>query len=448
MKRIALALAIVASVSLGIWWESAAGTPVTHAEAGPTVSVGLPTGSGDNLLVPISATGSGFSPFAGLYIHLRWDPAKFMFAGMDRHAGLFGGASAACENPVADAGGGGAWISCYFPQAGSISTGGLLVTVLLTPLQTGCSLLHLATAGAPDYAVPGTFTFTRYGANQTNSYADRTSTHDGSSCVAGSPTPGTTLISPTNTATPTSTPTGGATPTPIDIYVGPSIVVGSPTFDGSAYGVAIRTDGTGFNPYRAFNVHLRWDANLFAFSDVSASGSLFDPSVGGRMCMGPFVDSDGGGVMIACLLFGAQYAEYSQTGLLTTVSLNPLQFGCSALHLFTAGPPDGGDTSTGTYTTSDEIFGNPQHNLYVDNAVCNDPPPTPTSTPIPCAIRAADVNHDGKVTFTDLVLVARYYNEAGAAAAARLDQNADGKIALADLVIMAGVYNQSVSACP
>lgn len=54
-----------------------------------------------------------------------------------------------------------------------------------------------------------------------------------------------------------------------------------------------------------------------------------------------------------------------------------------------------------------------------------------------------DVNHDGKVDFTDLVILARNYGKSSAAYA-DADLNYDGKVDFSDLVILARHYGQSV----
>ena len=104
--RMIAAFATIATVAAVVWWTLALNPSISHAEAGPTISVDQPVRSGANLIVPISASGSGFSPFAGFYVHLKWNSANFSFASMDRSAGLFGGSAAACDHAIADADGG------------------------------------------------------------------------------------------------------------------------------------------------------------------------------------------------------------------------------------------------------------------------------------------------------------------------------------------------------
>ena len=60
-------------------------------------------------------------------------------------------------------------------------------------------------------------------------------------------------------------------------------------------------------------------------------------------------------------------ASISTTGLLATIVLTPAASGCSALHLFTFGAPDGGVANDGTYTV-DATANAPQTTAYVDGS--------------------------------------------------------------------------------
>ena len=67
-----------------------------------------------------------------------------------------------------------------------------------------------------------------------------------------------------------------------------------------------------------------------------------------------------------------------------------------------------------------------------------------------CATIRADVNGDGKVNLTDLILLAGWYNHGEPPAPSRYDQNvpSDSKITLSDLILVAGQYPKQVSTCP
>lgn len=134
---------------------------------------------------------------------------------------------------------------------------------------------------------------------------------------------------------PLAPPTATATPGE------PLITVEHPSPAGGLVQVPVNTTGAGFPPYSGFNLHLRWDPALFRFSSASNSGSV----VPSPICAF-FIDTDGGGVIYGCTATGD--ASTSATGLLGTITLQPIGAGCSLLHLFTI-TFDGGDDSTGTY---------------------------------------------------------------------------------------------------
>jgi hypothetical protein len=170
---------------------------------------------------------------------------------------------------------------------------------------------------------------------------------------------------------------------------GPDIEIGAITVDSGNIVVPVITTGTGFDPYVGFNARLLWDPAIFAFSSFNSTGTVINFA----FCVPPFTgaDPDGGGIIVACAALGA---PTTTTGLLGTIVLAPVGVGCSNLHLFTFGPPDGGDGTTGTYTLDEDS--QPQDNAYgpdkqVDNLgqactlVEETPTPEPTDTPVPTA---------------------------------------------------------------
>ncbi len=144
--------------------------------------------------------------------------------------------------------------------------------------------------------------------------------------------------------------------------------------------------------------------------------------------------------------------------------------GCSNLHLFTYGPPDGGNSSFGTFTVDDSLSNpQPQQNTYgpdvsvnvADGSVCTSsggvtgptatstptqtvaPTMTPTMTPTPVATatststsgRCADLNGDGRVTGIDVLI--ELLETRKKHAPARYDFNGDGRVDAKDVIIVA-----------
>jgi SurA N-terminal domain len=140
----------------------------------------------------------------------------------------------------------------------------------------------------------------------------------------------------------------------------PTILVGAPSLTGGTVQVPVSTDGSGFAPYSGFSVHLRWSSSVFTYASASNTGTLI-PS---PFCPNPIVDSDGAGVTYACT---STSGSVTTTGLLATIVLTPAASGCSPLHLFTFGAPDGGAANDGTYTV-DADTNAPQATAYVDGS--------------------------------------------------------------------------------
>lgn len=160
---------------------------------------------------------------------------------------------------------------------------------------------------------------------------------------------------------------------------GPGMSVGSASLVSGNVEVPISATGSVVDPYFGFNIHLTWDPGVFTFSSANNTGTV----INAPFCPPPAVDAGGGGVIFGCTSTGG---STSTTGLLGTIVLTPIS-GCSALHLFTFGPPDNGDSTTGTYTINAADF-TAQSNTYTDGsadatgAQCS---PSATSTPAPAA---------------------------------------------------------------
>ena len=124
--------------------------------------------------------------------------------------------------------------------------------------------------------------------------------------------------------------------------------------------------------------------------------------------------------------------------------LTPLNLGCSPLHLFTLGSPDGGNTITGSYTV-DAVSTGPQLNVYADNSAswageagCTqdsdgdgyaDSAGSPENPFVYCAIMRADVDGDGGVSILDLTKVAQWFTQTIPPAPYRYNQDSDRRSA-------------------
>ena len=161
---------------------------------------------------------------------------------------------------------------------------------------------------------------------------------------------------------------------------GPQIEIGATSLVAGKVDVPIITTGSGFTAYSGFSIHLRWDPGVFSFSSADITGSVIPGSPFCPAANTATYDSDGGGVVFGC---SGLSGTTSSTGLLATIILTPAGSGCSALHLFTFGAPDGGTTGSGTYTNNPTT----QTNTYLDGtsdvagAACSPGVLTPTNTP-------------------------------------------------------------------
>ena len=174
---------------------------------------------------------------------------------------------------------------------------------------------------------------------------------------------------------------GGATPAHAT-GTGPNISVGTPSLVSGHVEVPINA-GSSTDPFGGFNIHLSWDSAIFSFdaADTNDTGDI----VPGTFCTTDAV-TDPNGVIFACTSLTS--STTSGPGLLGTIALTVEGAGCSDLHLFTFGAPDGGDNGTGTYTVNLDDF-SAMTNTYTDGGSteagvsCSAGGPTPTATNTP-----------------------------------------------------------------
>jgi uncharacterized repeat protein (TIGR01451 family) len=121
-------------------------------------------------------------------------------------------------------------------------------------------------------------------------------------------------------------------------------------------------DGQGYaNSHKGFSVHLTYDPALFQFSTANP-GFLYSS----QLCL-PAVDNLTGHVTYACTsLAGGTTAVGIIATLVFTASSSLL--GAGAFHLFSFGPPDGGNNATGTYMVNTSTT-TAQINPLVDDGV-------------------------------------------------------------------------------
>lgn len=186
---------------------------VEAAGVGPTITVGTPSLVSGDVVIPINATGAVADAYAGFNIHLQWDDAIFSFDSASNAGTVI--PSPFCPSPVPQ-GTTGVVYACT-SIAGPTSATGLLATITLNVIGTGCSELHLFTFGPPDDGGSNFGTYTVNAADttpQSNALVDGAANHLGQVCVGGTlptvtPTPQATA---TNTPGPTNTPTATNTP--------------------------------------------------------------------------------------------------------------------------------------------------------------------------------------------------------------------------------------------
>ncbi len=222
--------------------------------------------------------------------------------------------------------------------------------------EKAANAVKIAEALIPANALAGALS---RGAPLTTAFAASPDTLCRNSFVPAAPaTAGPPASSSTKSAAPTatSTPPVGQPASPATL----TIAVGAPSLVGGNVLVPVRTSGSASAPYAGFSVHLRWDKAVFTYSSANSTGAV----LASPFCPSPTVDSDGAGVTYACT---STAGSVTTTGLLATIVLAPAAAGCSPLHLFTFGAPDGGDARSGTYAV-DATSSEPQAVLYADGS--------------------------------------------------------------------------------
>lgn len=139
------------------------------------------------------------------------------------------------------------------------------------------------------------------------------------------------------------------------------------------------TSGSGLDPYKGFNIHLTFNKSAVNVTTVSNSGTV----ILSPFCPSPVIDNATGNVTYACTALGG---STTTAGLLAAFTFEVKGSGCSDIHIFTFGPPDGGNAATGTYLVGED--NKPQLNTYggdakvaVGGGSCDGGPPTATHTP-------------------------------------------------------------------
>lgn len=155
-------------------------TQIAQSMTDWVISVGSPTLVNGNVQIAVNVAGTGLAPYAGFNIHLRWDHSLFNFASANTTGTVLPG-SLLCPSAIPDTDGAGVLYACSTLGGAQTSSAGLLGAIVLTPVGTGCSLLHLFTEGRADGGDTSTGTYTI----DANANVALTSTADGSSNQAG-----------------------------------------------------------------------------------------------------------------------------------------------------------------------------------------------------------------------------------------------------------------------
>jgi hypothetical protein len=117
-------------------------TPTPETPGKSVISVGNPTPVSGLVRIPVSTVGTSLPAYTGFNIHLRWDPALFHYSADDSSGTII--TSPSCAT-AADSDGGGVVFGCTSLGGASTTDPGLLGTIALQPVGSGCSELHLFT---------------------------------------------------------------------------------------------------------------------------------------------------------------------------------------------------------------------------------------------------------------------------------------------------------------
>ena len=203
-------------------------------------------------------------------------------------------------------------------------------------------------------------------------------------CVPPSPTP---QPCTPGGPVPVSPPQCPVSPPPAP-SIGGRISIGTPTLSGANLIVPVLTSASQ-DPYTGFNATVAFDAGLLTYKGGTSGGAL-ETSGAPTFCAPPLTFS--GRANIGCVILGG--GSTTSAGTLANLTFaRKAAAGCVTLHVFTYGPPDGGDTTTGTFTIPAHNSPNwdvPQQNTYgpdvsvnlADGSTgCAGPAATATGTP-------------------------------------------------------------------
>ena len=149
------------------------------------------------------------------------------------------------------------------------------------------------------------------------------------------------------------------------------------------------------DPQAGWNLEIKWNPTFFTYS---AAPLMQLPNAGSALCPGAdsttFESPAGSGVNMGCVSLSG---TYTTLGTMTRVQLTVVSPGCSAITV----SPFTGDTTTGSYTISDD-FSTPQLTQGIVNATINElgqgpctPGALPTSTFTPTNTPIVPTNTPG-----------------------------------------------------
>jgi hypothetical protein len=205
------------------------------------------------------------------------------------------------------------------------------------------------------------------------------------------PTPCSRVTSPPSVSPPCATPTPFPTrvpPTPFPTptpSIGGEISFGTPSLANGTLTVPILTTAA-HDALDGFSVDLAFDGSLVS-PVATGTGSVLESLGVQLLCLQALQPTN---LIWSCSSTGDTSTTNEGTLAVATFVLKT-STGCARFHVVTLGPPDGGDTNTGTYTI-DSTSSIPQRNTYGTDvtvnladgiAGCIAPPltPTPTATP-------------------------------------------------------------------
>jgi hypothetical protein len=127
---------------------------------------------------------------------------------------------------------------------------------------------------------------------------------------------------------------------------GGQLSLGSPSLASGQLAVPITTS-VASNSYSGYNAHITFDGTKLTYGGFNPGGIL-RPNGATNFCVA--IATDGGsGATGSCNINGPE--QTTSAGTLATFTLNRLVMsGCASIRLINFGPPDNGDSNTGSYT--------------------------------------------------------------------------------------------------